>query len=264
MDHPSSRSHIARSSVIRLEKDIDDFGSDENSASVPVIPVVDAVINAVSSRGSSLSSQISTAVAKIEQLRKLLQTLRQKDGIFVSKSVKELTDSVNGDGCLGAKRPRDMPIIRHQFFQAGGMEAILGFDFLVLCTATKDWSGNLRLYNPFLTEQESEDILSGVLLTMMSANRVSQTNLALGQVKGVLRLLNELNKVASTMSQAASKKRADVICKELSSSVLNLATTLAARREFSKKDPNDSSAFVIDPRFMLFEFSHNILLRIVT
>lgn len=87
---------------------------------------------------------------------------------------------------------------------------------------------------------------------MMSVNRISQINLAAAQANGVLKILKALQ-------AATDDKRRHVLYKELGSSSSNLAATLNARREFTS--PSGNHAFDIDPRFMLFEFCHNILLR---
>ena len=50
------------------------------------------------------------------------------------------------------------------------------------------------MYNPFLTQEESSEIINAVLLVMMCANRLSQTNMALHQVHSVNKSLRALKK----------------------------------------------------------------------
>ena len=134
-----------------------------------------------------------------------------------------------------------------------------GFDFLVLCTGNNDNTGNLKVYNPFLSDEECTDIITAVLVIMMCANRISQTNLAMHQITSVRKSLQAL-KVSFTSGTDDATKRA-IICKELLSSSTNLAATLAAKRHFVSKCDGRDDVFDIDPRFMIFEFCHNILLR---
>jgi hypothetical protein len=42
MEHPSARSHIARTSVVRMEADMEDFAEAENVAVVPILKAVNA------------------------------------------------------------------------------------------------------------------------------------------------------------------------------------------------------------------------------
>ena len=129
----------------------------------------------------------------------------------------------------------------------------------MLCTGNSDNTGNLRLYNPFLSDDECVDITTAVLIVMMCANRVSQINLALHQINGVKKSLMLLK--SHFMERPENNLTRDIICKELLSSSTNLAATLAAKRHFVYKYPGREDAFEIDPRFLIFEFCHNLLLR---
>lgn len=130
------------------------------------------------------------------------------------------------------------------------------------------------MYNPFLTDEESREILQCTLLIMMAVNRLSQTNLALSQAATVLKILLAIaaiksnsatltsslsTKPVSVSEDDDSKDRLKILYKELMSSCGVLAATLSARREFV--DSCGNGEYKIDPRFMLFEFCHSILLR---
>ena len=89
---------------------------------------------------------------------------------------------------------------------------------------------------------------------MLTANRISQTNLALVQARNVYKLLNTLRSAPPSNAHAL-----DRMCKELASSGAVLAATLTAKREYSTSSA--AGQYDIDPRFLLFEFSHSLLLR---
>lgn len=119
-------------------------------------------------------------------------------------------------------------------------------------TAVADSSGDLCRFNPFLSDVEADGVTCSVLLLMMSANRISHVNLALQQSRSLLKLLNNLKK--STVDVLRERIR-----KELLSQSENLAATLASRRHYGRK--LSAGSFEIDPRFLLFEFCHGLLLR---
>lgn len=114
LQHPSSRSHIARTSVKRLEKDIDDYARDENVALTPVLISV-ADNNFVP----------TSAISNIEDLIDGLHALKRKDKEFIVAGIDEVVKCVNGYGHLRELRKRDMSIIGHQFAQHSGLEALL-------------------------------------------------------------------------------------------------------------------------------------------
>jgi hypothetical protein len=92
---------------------------------------------------------------------------------------------------------------------------------------------------------------------MMAVNRLSQINMALSQASSVLNILYSIIKLKTGALDAEDKLK--VLYKELTSSSNGLASTLTAKREFAESLGNGE--YRIDPRFMLFEFCHNILLR---
>jgi hypothetical protein len=133
-----------------------------------------------------------------------------------------------------------------------------GFSFIAASTATSDASGNLRRYCPSLSSEETEGLTSCSLLLMMAVNRIAQVNLAILQTRSVQKLLTSLKSSFSSGLNSASQKVL-IIYKELSSAASNLAATLCCKREFASS--LGGGRYEVDPRFLLFEFCHNLLLR---
>lgn len=120
-------------------------------------------------------------------------------------------------------------------------------------TATSDISGDLVRYNPFLSRSDADGLTCCILLLMMSTNRINHANLSLQQSRSVLKLLKRLQDTSLAPS-AAERTR-----KELLSMSESLAATLVSKRHFA--DRLSSDVFELDPRFLLFEFCHGLLLR---
>jgi hypothetical protein len=115
--------------------------------------------------------------------------------------------------------------------------------------------GGLCRYNPFLSPLESDGITCATMLVMMTSNRVSLANNALNQARKLLKLLS----LIASQSADNLKSSRDRLIKELNSSAENLATILASRRQYSVQvAPN---CYDIDPRFLIFEYCHGLLLR---
>jgi Protein of unknown function (DUF3638) len=130
-------------------------------------------------------------------------------------------------------------------------------------TAAACSAGDLCLYNPLLNPNDAEGIICAAQLLMMTANRITQATLALSQARGLLVVLRQLHKavVSPSLSQDPAKRTRVIerFRKELITQSDNLAATLANRRNYTV--PVSHGVFEIDPRFLLFEFSHGILLR---
>lgn len=243
MQHPSSRSHIARTSVERLEGDINDFASDENSSVIPVM-------KCINSRNSAFTREhMDRATAEIQKLMNDLILLRDRDTKAVTHGVSELLSYTNGYDHF---KQGSEAAGSHILLQKGGLEVALEFDFLAACTATNDVSGDPSLYSFFLSTAEKDSILSCTMLLMMSANRVSHATLAIQQARNVLKLLNDMNGMNDSDESLRTSKEILSLCD-------TLATTLTFRRFYSIELSQGS--FELDPRFLLFEFCHNLILR---
>lgn len=89
MEHPSSRSHIARTAVDRLEKDIKAFAHDENSKQrLNYSPIVQCNFQDKSS--------ILSAFNATSELINTLSLLRERDSMFTRKSISQLIKVCNG------------------------------------------------------------------------------------------------------------------------------------------------------------------------
>jgi hypothetical protein len=243
MSHPSSRSHIARTSVQRLEGDINDFATDENASML-------FVYKSINSRKSSFDkSHVKEALAETNRLINDLIQLRDRDTKIVTEGVTELLSYTNGYDHF---KQGSEPAGAHILLQKGGFEANIEFDFLASCTATSESSGDPSLYSYFLSSLERDSILSCTMLLMMTTNRVNHASLAVQQARNVVKLLNELNRTTDS-------DKVEQIRKELLSLSDTLAATLTYRRFYSLD--KGSGLYELDPRFLLFEFCHSILLR---
>jgi hypothetical protein len=121
MNHPSSRSHIARTSVSRLEKDYLDFMLDSKSAQVPYIEFLPLQI-------SSLERlDISSAIKKIQELHDALLTLKNQNLSFGVEGAGNIEDFVNGRNPYFASNLRASG---HQLMQVAGQELSLVFLFI--------------------------------------------------------------------------------------------------------------------------------------
>lgn len=118
--------------------------------------------------------------------------------------------------------------------------------------AAADSAGDLCRFNPFLTPNDAEGISCCVILLMMTANRINLCTLALQQSRTLLKLLLDFQR-------QSSEEMKERLRKELLSLGENLAVILSSRRFYASQ--RIRGTFEIDPRFLLFEFCHGILLR---
>ena len=112
-----------------------------------------------------------------------------------------------------------------------------------------------------LSVQDADGLTCAAMLLMMTANRIAHATLALQQARGLLKVLRQLVNITSNPHKDSTLQTAAIerLHKELLTQSDNLAATLAMRRNYSV--PVAQGVFEIDPRFLLFEFCHGLLLR---
>jgi hypothetical protein len=115
LSHPSSRSHIARTSVVRLESDIADFAVDENASELPIMKAVG--ISALERKES-----LEGAVGEMFKLITALMKLRDSDTVYVKVGLAELSAFTNGSHAMYSQNLR---AVAHLVRQASRYEAPL-------------------------------------------------------------------------------------------------------------------------------------------
>ena len=210
------------------------------------------MLKAVSVEALRDTAGIDKCAAEIHDLNTALEKLREEDTAFVHKAIAELLGYANGD--LYAK-DLDIRSLAHNLLQVSGYETRLDFDLLAAATATTDVCGDITLYSPFISSKEKRrsDLLHDAAPNG-GQSHLSQATLSIVNIRKVQRLLKELKQKA-----ASGHGDADRVRKEISSQSDNLAAILANRRHYAK--PAGQGVYEVDPRFLLFEYCHGLLLR---
>jgi hypothetical protein len=243
LNHPSSRSHIARTTVERMEKDIADFAVDENNTSIPVLLYTN---NSSNLEGSGLQQSIN----ETEGLISKLESLRSNDHNNVKEGMVELLNFVNG---LTGSNSSRCHTFAHRLLQYTGNEAVVEFEFLASCIASSNGNSNICQYNNFLNAIEGEVIYACTMLLLTSSNRINHAILALSQARSLLKLLKSLqNDTKNSITYTRTVR-------ELTCLSENFAATLSNKRHYAKE--TTSGLYELDPRYLLFEFCHGMILR---
>lgn len=118
--------------------------------------------------------------------------------------------------------------------------------------STKDNSSPYGRLIPFLSDSDLNGVYSFAMVLMLISVRVAMANLALTQSRGLLKLMNNMQG-----PELSADNRTRTL-KELLSLCDTLAATLHGKRHYLK---NVSDGYEVEPRYLLFEFCHGLLLR---
>ena len=116
MNHPSSRSHIARTSVERLEKDVDDFYEDCGSTTTPFMKSIPREASEIE------SADLTTMLKEMESVYQSILTIKENDLSFVKQASIELLQYCNGSHMIHSQ---NIGAISHILLQKAHIETTL-------------------------------------------------------------------------------------------------------------------------------------------
>jgi len=253
--HDQARSEVARSMMARLREDVAHFAQQHNQGVHPRLPFLLAdEIEAFVAEASS-SSGLGGAVQRLIDLIQELERLREKDYLCLNATLPLIASMANevplpnkeelarGGGKLNPKHADAYGFYLRRY--AGG-ECHLWFEYLFGALLSSAHEEDLRKLNPYLTPATIATLTDLIGSSLLHANRVGQTNRALLDARHLLQLLEGL-----LSGKASPPGKMEIHLKQGGEA---LARSLTAGRHYM-----DGEGF--DPRFLVFEFCWNILLR---
>ena len=256
--HPDADSKVARDMQTRLGADAREFAEQINpsaSCRLTFLLQPDAIV------ADSPDGRESRARAELE-LRELMGELmaqREHDSLYVRRTLPALLERANAVPLDATTVSANMRA-QHELFalrKLAKQEAIISADFLLCLLISSNATEDLRRTNPFVTAVDAEAIFDELVSAVLHASRVGQINRCVSEAHGLLSLLCPNGGSFGLTDAARSESSSAIILKAQS-----LAEQLLTRRHYveASRDPT-SIGLEFDPRFLLFEFQHNLVLR---
>ena len=274
--HPDALSKVAVDMITRIEKDVADYATQYNQellAECAFLTSSDAAKIVEDASGLSHAK----AEGGVAELIDLLTAQREADAAYVCQALPLLlrcadTIVTNAPG-VGDARMRELFALR----QAAELEAHASLDLIFCLLISSKSATDLRVINPFLSDAQVEQITDLTVSTIMHASRVGALNRALNDARALAKLLRTFGvaQPATDDASAAVKQRTEA-ASALTLKARTLAEGLLVRRHYVQsslsggaqnvggvrlRSPSRTSERTYDPRFLLFEFTHNLLLR---
>ena len=277
--HPAARSHIAKAMLARLEDDAAYYAEQANSGKqLKLKGLLESDI--ASFVENPASAALATSIGKMDTLIEGLRALQTRDKGYMQEMIDFLLTTANrvrrGEpGAAGAAEA-----VQFELARRGRAESVLELDHLVTSLMCTEAEQDLALWNPFLNRQEAADVLGLCVDLMLHVVRIGHAARCLADARDLRACLAGLAAMSREEAQAAPAIQQELLLKS------NLvATGIALRRSYTFQ-PSDAAAFgpmaarvgyqgisdpaggayaggavVFDPRFLVFEFIHNVMLR---
>ena len=256
--HPTARSLVAKQMLSRMEKDVEWWAERANKGTTHQLTGLnnlDLESFFSSSAGPQEMAAVQAALNRLQHLLSALQRIRLEDAAFVEACVPLIlhaANHVNLDSDRASRHEKVKFVLRRYSSQ----ECTVFLEFLYGALLSSKCMSDLTTLNPHLPETVGIRLLQAVTIAILRSSRIGQTNRCIAAVKQLTLLLTKQLIIASPAARA--KGRTSVVPKiqQYSEAILN---ELTARRHFFTGAEDQRSSF--DPRFLVFEFTWNILLR---
>lgn len=192
--HPSAKSHIAITSLERIQEDLKYYADKENVTRTPALKMFfesDVEIYMKNPQGP----EVTQAYEFMENLLRALTDLQKRDTRYIFQGITYLLNYANDSDCMNRNYP-EVELARrfgHTLGQFAGREGTFWFELLVGYSCCPIGSSELHTINPYLRDSSVvENLAAAILLT---TNRLAQVNRSLAIARDVIKLLQQLRKM---------------------------------------------------------------------
>mmetsp|Transcript_21594 Transcript_21594/g.31811 ORF Transcript_21594/g.31811 Transcript_21594/m.31811 type:complete len:2705 (-) Transcript_21594:384-8498(-) len=196
----------------------------------------------------------------VQQMLHLIRKLRDDDIAMVTTAIPLIVASsnhihVNLTSKDGQTKER-MERLRFILQRKGGLQSHVWIEFIFGALLSTDGEADLLSLNPYLPLSTVNTIFDLVTVGMLRANRAGHANRCMGTI---ITLLGLLDKLLDLPQDQRCKEKGTLLPKIVQTSN-DLANAVVVGRHYMKSQDGCALGWV-DPRFLLFEFVWNILLR---
>jgi thiol-disulfide isomerase/thioredoxin len=260
--HESAETAVAKSMLKRMKADVKAYATTENEKkSAKIVGLRDHDLDVFFNQGGS-DGPIREVRDNVDLLLKDLIELRRKDSKAVDTCIPLLSCCSNfvdpEEYQIGSKDRRERVTFTLRRFAR--QIPFIWNEFLFGSTLSTRRDDDLRDLNPFIENSVLEITQRLLVVTMLRANRVGHTNRCIGSAISLLELLDK----ALASPVATRVKDGETLLPRLAQASGDLGDGLDSKRHFVNP-PEESSGgkgyLQFDPRFLIFEFVWNLLLR---
>jgi hypothetical protein len=267
--HPYAQSAVAEAMMSRLEADMEKLAKRSETSTVPELRTHDGrALGTVFASGAAAAdtslprAEFDALLAHYVELERRMVALKTADSDFVTAAVPVIVAAANDTSAAPPGRDRDVFLLLRlsrqrtplwlQYIIASMLSTGVGAAHGEL-SGIDDW----RALNPFVRDETFRVAMQLVTRMLLHANRVGHANRAIEACRAAIELLRK------AQSRADAAAPTVLVPAALAAGVMQQSSTLAslldAKRAFVAKDA--SGRLVFDPRFLVFEFTWNLLLR---
>lgn len=261
-NHDFARTAVAKSMLARMKDDISAWAHEANNDPMLVIKgLYESSLREFFANQPKVVQQMNQTRTEIQTLLEDLRKSRDKDAALIQDIIPLFETAFNyvdipADVDLNDKQKAErLEKIKFLLRRQSGQESVIWLEFIFGSLLSSHATADLKRLNPYLDDKIADSILNVVSVSLLKANRVGHANRC---IAATLKLLSMVDKVISLEPTQRSAKQASLLPSLLQASQA-LADNLVSERHYIAK--NIKGSYEFDPRYLIFEFTWNILLR---
>jgi len=248
--HPDSKAPVCVEMLERLQEDLKLYEGQVNSARPPTlaIDVLDESIPLAHKLTLLQELEASCLTQRNLDLKwvQVAFTALKKWCNFVTLDMKQVGVVPGFEGLAGA--------YHYILSRESSTEAFLGVEFIIALLTSSVAEADMKQVNPFLNNQQAQELLVLTSITLCHANRVGQLNRVLTTSRKLGKMLTELHSMIDLNVAADPQGKID-LRQRLVQQVQGISSDLVSQRFYMNAERK------FDPRYLVFEFIWNIVLR---
>jgi hypothetical protein len=245
--HPDAQVFVAKQMLDRLEEDLKNH---EN------------ILNG--KKNVSLRVDVSDFKLPIEEKMEFLQKIevaakfqREKDLHFVQNSFSLIRKLSNALPLVQGAENEHSSLLHHLLSRCSGEESWIALEYVIAALVSTKAEEDILKVNPFLSSSVASEILMLMSISLCHANRLGHLNRVLSDCRSLRSLVKSLHSLLSSSHAPSSSSVRDVVLR-IEQRVDALCTGLVGGRQYFTLQNRE---MWYDPRYLVFEFIWNILLR---
>ena len=259
--HSSSSSYVAHAMLERMAADMSAYRQQVEEAKESELrgiakqdwAEVDRTLHSLASAMRAMRDDDSAYVRRGQTLVQALVNYVPQTDSALHEAIEAIDPPVDAEG--GVKTQR----FEYLMSRYSGQQLLMSMDFLVAVLLSSRAEADLQGLNPFLTPRLVQLVLTLSASILLHANRLGLIDRCMADCIEAMRLIRRLQSIQTKDSQADPSP----FIKGLVIQTRTLVDGLTAHRHYTQPVPSPTSPApsTYDPRFLVFEFIFNILLR---
>lgn len=246
--HPCASSHVATSMVKRLTEDVKYFAEKTNAqTSSRLVAFLDRDLQKIVANPQA--GEQKQAVQLVTKLTAAINQQMQGDRKYVDAATDHLLSLAN---CTNPGTTKEKNTYTYLLGQQSGEECTITFELLVGMLLCSTGDEDLIQLNPCLSPAQAKSLQDMTATIMLAVNRISLGIRCRDLAQSVMSVLQNLESMVSRTGPVH-------VGKELLLKSSTLASALSTERQCIYKE--EAGGYYYEPRFLVFEFVHNIMLR---